>query len=667
MAITAQELNIILSAKDKQFSQAMDRANRKVAGFAKKSQTNLNKTSRSFKTLGDAAKRVAPLLATALGVRAAQNAANMAVQVGRLASISGTTVTEFQRFAAAARTVGIEQEKASDILKDMNDRVGDFLSTGGGPMKDFFEQVAPLVGVTADQFRNLSGPQSLQLFVDTLEKAGASQQDFTFYLEAMASDATALLPILRNGGEELTKIGDAAQNSGRLFKDEAVDGATQFQIKMQELSDKINSEFVNSLVALEDEIALLGQFVTDYGVPAFESLVSAAGSTVSAINMVVTKFRELKGLDGESDLFGSRDTEGLEADLKDMITRRSAVQNQIKNLLDGRDPSELGFLESNRLSNSLGMGMLDTVNRLNQEIEMTKLVLQAMKGEVAGTGADPFNASGNALQIDIPRAPGADRHPPAVPPKGLSNNPDPTGSNADAALDARKEAYASLLAQLMPATIAETQYAEQVQIINAALEDGLTTREMANTLIEQSGINASRAADELSGMAEVTDALEQGLTNTFMAALEGTKSMEDAFKNMAREVIAQLYRVLVVQQMVNAAMGLFGFSPATGGGFTRTRAGGGQMQAGQTYMTGESGRELFVPSTPGRLLSPAQTKDALGDGGGGVVVNQTINVSTGVQQTVRSEIKSLMPQISDSAKMAVLDAKRRGGTFGRAF
>jgi len=58
-----------------------------------------------------------------------------------------------------------------------------------------------------------------------------------------------------------------------------------------------------------------------------------------------------------------------------------------------------------------------------------------------------------------------------------------------------------------------------------------------------------------------------------------------------------------------------------------------------------------------------------GQGVGGEVINvtQNINVSTGVQQTVRAEIKQLMPQIAESAKSAVVDAKRRGGSYGRAF
>jgi hypothetical protein len=75
---------------------------------------------------------------------------------------------------------------------------------------------------------------------------------------------------------------------------------------------------------------------------------------------------------------------------------------------------------------------------------------------------------------------------------------------------------------------------------------------------------------------------------------------------------------------------------------------------------------LFVPQTAGRVLSVSQAQSAVG-GGGSIIVNQTINVSTGVQQTVRTEIKQLMPQIAESAKAAVVDAKRRGGSYGRAF
>jgi len=80
-------------------------------------------------------------------------------------------------------------DKVADIIKDVNDKIGDFIATGAGPMADFFENIAPKVGVTADQFARLSGQDALALYVKSLEAANLSQAEMTFYMEAIASDA----------------------------------------------------------------------------------------------------------------------------------------------------------------------------------------------------------------------------------------------------------------------------------------------------------------------------------------------------------------------------------------------------------------------------------------------------------------------------------------------
>jgi chromatin segregation and condensation protein Rec8/ScpA/Scc1 (kleisin family) len=53
-------------------------------------------------------------------------------------------------------------------------------------------------------------------------------------------------------------------------------------------------------------------------------------------------------------------------------------------------------------------------------------------------------------------------------------------------------------------------------------------------------------------------------------------------------------------------------------------------------------------------------------GGRGTVINQVINVSAGVSQTVRDEMNSLLPRIKQETMMSIADAKRRGGAFGAA-
>ncbi|MEO9537195.1 MAG: hypothetical protein ABJL49_05330 [Parasphingorhabdus sp.] len=155
---------------------------------------------------------------TALTVATSRTAA----EIKQFSQVANAAPEELQRWSAGAKTVGIEQEKLADILKDVNDRVGDFITTGGGPMADFFENVAPKIGITADAFRDLSGPQAMQLYVSSLEKAGLSQQEMTFYLEAMASDATALIPLLQNGGAEMQRFGENARSLGGIMSAETV-------------------------------------------------------------------------------------------------------------------------------------------------------------------------------------------------------------------------------------------------------------------------------------------------------------------------------------------------------------------------------------------------------------------------------------------------------------
>lgn len=140
-----------------------------------------------------------------------------AQEVRNLSTLSNTSTTEFQRMAAGARTVGVEQEKLADIYKDTTDRAGEFISRGGGEMADFFKEIAPRVGVTAQMFANLSGPQALQLYYNSLEKAGLNQQQMTTYMEAMADEATALIPLLRNNGAGFKLLGDQAETAGNIL------------------------------------------------------------------------------------------------------------------------------------------------------------------------------------------------------------------------------------------------------------------------------------------------------------------------------------------------------------------------------------------------------------------------------------------------------------------
>ena len=162
---------------------------------------------------------------------------------------------------------------------------------------------------------------------------------------------------------------------------------------------------------------------------------------------------------------------------------------------------------------------------------------------------------------------------------------------------------------------------------------------------------------------DVRDALQKtavdGLTSmedSLLGVIQGTMSAKDAFRSMAQSILADLARIAIRQQITGKIAGFIGgFGAPTG------KAIGGSVQRNQPYMVGERGPEMFVPNQSGSIVPNGQS------GGNGVVVNQTINLSTGVSQTVRTEVMNMMPQIQQAAVSGVLDAKRRGGSFSSAF
>jgi hypothetical protein len=94
---------------------------------------------------------------------------------------------------------------------------------------------------------------------------------------------------------------------------------------------------------------------------------------------------------------------------------------------------------------------------------------------------------------------------------------------------------------------------------------------------------------------------------------------------------------------------------------------GGSPPVGMPSVVGEDGWEMWVPDEPGNVLNQKQLK-ALGVGGKREGdVNIALNVSTGVAQTVRAELRSMLPGLKNEIKQSVIDARLRGGQMSAAF
>ncbi|PNK59916.1 phage tail tape measure C-terminal domain-containing protein [Psychrobacter sp. FDAARGOS_221] len=210
---------------------------------------------------------------------------SLATEIKQFAQVANVNVEKFQELSAGAKLYGIEQDKLADILKDTNDKVGDFMQTGGGAMADFFEKIAPKVGVTKEMFKGLSGSDALQLYYTSLEKANVSQADMVFYLEAIASDATLLQPLLKNNGAEFDRLGKSAKDAGMIMSEVDIENASKIKGSINQMTQMFDGFKVAAFKAMMPTLLSIAE--------AFESnkeqIINWIGGFASNLSLVVSK------------------------------------------------------------------------------------------------------------------------------------------------------------------------------------------------------------------------------------------------------------------------------------------------------------------------------------------------------------------------------------------
>jgi hypothetical protein len=151
---------------------------------------------------------------------------------------------------------------------------------------------------------------------------------------------------------------------------------------------------------------------------------------------------------------------------------------------------------------------------------------------------------------------------------------------------------------------------------------------------------------------EADDAAKQlGLTfsSAFEDAIVGGKQLSTVLQGLAQDVLRIVVRQTVTKPLADFVTGsLAGLFPA--------RAAGGPVSGGMPYLVGEKGPELMVPGSSGTVV-PA------GKFGGGVTINQVVNVGSGVN---RNDVAAAMVAAKESAKAEILQSMRRGGAYAVA-
>lgn len=150
--------------------------------------------------------------------------------------------------------------------------------------------------------------------------------------------------------------------------------------------------------------------------------------------------------------------------------------------------------------------------------------------------------------------------------------------------------------------------------------------------------------------------IKEGVVGAIQGAIDGTKSLQDVANNLLSSIANKLLDVAVNFALFGTMSGT-----GTGGGLLGglfKRANGGSVMAGQPYLVGERGPELFMPGRSGGIAPNGSF-----GGGANVVVN--VDASGTNVQGDSNQGKQLGSVIAAAVQAELVKQQRPGGLLAR--
>ena len=644
-----------------QFSDALSKATGKLAGATGQMGRRMSRSGVMFQQagyqIGDfiVQAQSGQNVMVAFGQQATQMAGTLTMLGGKfigIGTVLGIAIPLATAFGAALMRTSESSKKASGGIKTLEDRLKSLDRT----LQDWvLTKKAASLGITLDE---LIGSQSLEGAQNKLKDA----QDF-------------LKKAKEGGGSGFADIGRQQADLSVERAEEKVRLATERLVKVQaRLREESVSSYNEEKRLLEQKVSLL-------------TMTERFGKDSLAV-------REQEKLHALENYRVELERGKIDKTRHQSLIDRLSLQIDLANQLQDQEAAAKAVDEAFKETQASLKTLVGQSSNLDVEIAKAKAQIEALKnntdvataayiaGERAKITATYETTKALAIQNGnmIVLAENALAYAEAMGKletlKGLKTTL--SGMKGDA-----KASKSNPLLDLQKRIALDTKLLgvsrEQAQVERAIANSKIkySDQEIANTVKELEAYNLK--LDKMKETQALYGTMQSSLESGFMAMVDGTKSVEDAFKDMAKQVIAELYRVLVVQRMVGSFEsgtgimgmigGIFGGAPTSsirpqmrpssfdGGGYTGSGPRSGGMDGRGGYLAMMHPRETVID----------HTKAGSAGGGESVTVVNNFNFQANGDDSVKRIIAQAAPSIANMAKQSVMDSRRRGGAMKNTF
>lgn len=684
--------------------------------------TAIDRTKKAFQSVSRSLTLVRKALFNfKVGITAAVGAAGLGLLVkqslesidalGKTASKLGIATAELQKLRFASQLAGVETRTVDMAVQRFTRRLAE-AANGTGEAKDALKEL----GIDAASLSRQPLEKQMLALAAAFENVEGSGDRVRLAFKLFDSEGVAFVNTLQAGEKALKDTFSEVDDLGIILSTNAVKGVESFNDSVVKLTTIFRGLINTVAAALAGPLQVLVEMLTgklknamgeggknvrnftrelghgiinavEMALTGFVHFINETGRLIDGLREKIHQVQRFLGSDVSPEEYAARVSkiqsalEGLrpEKGSAARVAFFEQINDELSDLFDGAvlSADEISALQERiaeiSSENSTFAGNLVSVNNHLKDLKN--------KADNLGPGFEKLFSEikiGTKIFDDMRKR--LDRNTDATDEAGTAAKK--TGKDMvpliQAAIDARKK-IDEMTRSVYGATVPFHILQEQFETIDAPMQKVSENTAVASRNFLGINKNLAEGKGSLEEYIDSTKNLKGALEDTAVRGLrrmedamigliDRTMSVKDAFKSMATSIVADLMRMYIRSQITGPlAQAIFagmqpsysmGANPQTYG--LEQRANGGPVSAGRPYLVGERGPELMVPNRSGTIVP----NNAMG---GGVTINQTVQITTGVQQTVRAEVMNMLPDIANATKGAVLDARRRGGSFAAAF